>query len=294
MSAIFPILSGGPSSSPPDMSKLPVRHQEDLISGLQKYAQLSLDEHGKPCFRGTGYGRYYTESYAECHVGGAHEAPQPDCTCGFWVPYREESRLAQWSSSQVRLEVEIGGRILNCSRVSKKETWGYRAQWQRVLSVTLNTTCGASGAYGRNACAGKARWLCVQPGYANGHGSLISACIVHMRRSSRVIGEPVSWLRRELRTEIRPGDVTDKLPADDQKRLGAIDSVAREQYPVAEILKAVTMPPDPPLGDLFRVCVDVKSKMTYEFAFTTMGWQVNAIYHPTLAAWGWGSPYETE
>lgn len=282
-----------PSSSRPDMKKLPVRYQEDLISGLTKYAQLSLDADGKPCFRGTGYGQYYSESYAVCHVGGKHDAPQPDCTCGFWVPFREESRLSTWQASMVRLEVEIGGRILNCSQKSKDETWGYRAQWQRVLSVTLNTQCGGGGFGSRSSCAGKSRWLCVQPGYS-GQGSLVTACIVHMRRSSRVIGEPVSWLRRELRTEIRPGDVTNKIPAEDQARLGAIDAVAREQYPVSEILKAVTMPPAPSNGDIFRVVIDITSKMTYEFAYTAQGWQVNAIYHPMLQPWGWGNPYEAD
>ena len=51
------------------------------------------------------------------------------------------------------------------------------------------------------------------------------------------------------------------------------------------------MPPNPNFGDIFRVCIDVTSKMTYEFAYMNgCSWQVNAIYHPMLEPWGWGAP----
>ena len=176
---------------------------------------------------------YYAESTAKCGAYGiTHPAPDPDCQCGFWIPACDDSRLGDFRADYVELEVEIGGRVLNCGRDQNlKAPRGYRAEWQRILSVTLSSRCGQST--GRNGtCAGQARWLCAEPGHES--RKLISACIVHMRRPSHVIATPVSWLRRELRTEIRPAFITDKLPPEESARLGALDAVAREQYPVLE------------------------------------------------------------
>jgi hypothetical protein len=278
---------------------LPEVSQDDLIQGV-KYARLGLDDYGKPCFYGTASmgGPYYTESRAVCGKGGQdsrrHRAPQPDCECGFYVPVRKESALAVWSSVRVRLEVEIGGRVLDCHHGEFSDpAWGYRAEWQRVLSVTFSTECGGAS-YG-SRCGGKALWLCTPPGisgkYPSTSSMLIQSCIVHMRKSSRVIARPVSWLREQLRTEIRPGDLRDELPPEERDRLGVLDEVARQQYPVVRIMESVTFPANPRYGDLFRICVDVTSKMTYEFAYMLGGgWQVNAIYHPMLGPWGWGAP----
>lgn len=272
--------------------ELPTRHVDDLLKGT-KYAYLELDDDGKPWFRGTaGYSGYRTEEYAVCGANlnkAEHVSPDLHCSCGFYIPSDERGRITRPQGS-VALEVEMAGKIIRFEH-------GYRAQWQRVLSVTLPTECGQGNSYAKNSCAGPARWLCTIPNAStysiggNDGKRLGVCCAVHMRRSKHVIGKPVSWLRQELQTEIRPGNVRDELPLDEAARLAAVDEVAREQYPVREILDVVAMPVNPRQGDFFRVMIDVRSKMQYEFVFMgTVGWQVNAIYHPMLEPWGWGTP----
>jgi hypothetical protein len=207
-------------------AQLPVVRQDDLLQGT-KYAGLWRGKDGQPEFRGVGdrTHSYGTESYARCGQRKSHRVPDRDCGCGFWIATRPESRLAVWEPSYVALEVEFGGRVLDCGKEPlPAEPWGYRAQWQRVLSVSLSPGCGANqiqrlGMYGTApvcfyirglstavACAGPVRWL-VSIG-----GEVSTACENHAAAGS-LVRKPVTWLREGLQTEIRPGDVSDDAPA---------------------------------------------------------------------------------
>jgi hypothetical protein len=101
-----------------DTFRLEAVEQDDLLQGT-KYATLWMTKDGKPSFRGTGYcslkSEYSTESYASCGEGYSHNAPAADCKCGFWIP-TEKSALSVWHRPYVRLEVEFGGRVLDCGR----------------------------------------------------------------------------------------------------------------------------------------------------------------------------------
>jgi hypothetical protein len=80
---------------------------------------------------------------AHCKNFAHHEAPEPDCTCGFYaVPADQivEHRPVHWGSGwredytsgsfPVVLSVQLEGRICIHDR-------GYRAQYQRVLGIEL-------------------------------------------------------------------------------------------------------------------------------------------------------------
>lgn len=177
---------------------LPEEDREDLIRGT-KYAYLSIAG-GKPVFTGVGvHEPYGVEGYAKCAYH-PHEAPQPECGCGFWIGLRPESRITIRAADYVELEVEFGGRVIDCGHDPlPAPPWGYRAQWQRVLSVTLPPAC---------AC-------CQQPPrhlmHKLGHSNLSFVCDSHctVMPLTRCIERPVSWLRENLPTEIRPGTLTD-------------------------------------------------------------------------------------
>lgn len=181
-------------------------HQEELLQGT-KYATLWMDKDGKPEFRGSGYTHkapYGTEAYAVCGLDRDHEVPDPACTCGFWTATRKESRLSTWAASDVALEVEFGGKVIDCGKDPlPAPPWGYRAQWQRVLSVTLRDACYSCGRPGPQylvSCGVVTRQLVVSCG----------ACLAYL--GGTPVEKPVTWLREGLQTEIRPGTVTDDAP----------------------------------------------------------------------------------
>lgn len=205
----------------PARSVLPVVEQQDLIPAT-KYARLALEPSGRPCFRGTGYAGnpYYTETEATCGKNKQHTAPDPDCECGFWVGTRTGSKLATWKPEYVALEVELGGTVMECARVGTRDSeppWGYRAQWQRVLSVTLPAECGmrnhqswysSFGVQPVNLCDGPPVFLCAVPTTDFLGSQLLTACQAHVKADT-AIKKPVSFLREFLQTEVRPGTVTD-------------------------------------------------------------------------------------
>jgi len=115
----------------------------------QKTARLTPDR-GAP-FRGSGvYIRYGAKDTAQCcgfsarsYRGGeapddkgAHEAPHPDCSCGFHA-HLHGPRLDCCGRYAWLLDVELHGRIIEHADV-------YRAQCQRVISVTPSRKCCAS------------------------------------------------------------------------------------------------------------------------------------------------------
>jgi hypothetical protein len=190
------VTASGPAS-------LETVEQDDLLQGT-KYATLWMTKDGKPSFRGTGYcgvkSEYSTESYASCGDGCSHDVPAADCKCGFWIP-TEKSALSVWHRPYVRLEVEFGGRVMDCGRDPlPAPPWGWRAQWQRVLSVTLSPHCAAHA-----GCSRKPVGLVAE----RDTGQVLTSCDRPPFASRRVISRPVSWLREGLQTEIRPGTVTD-------------------------------------------------------------------------------------
>ena len=203
-------------------SRLPIEAHPDPIRGT-KYAQLWLEPDGSVTFSGTGYAadRYDVEAYAVCAQGRDHPAPHPGCECGFWVPVRQESRLAAWDPRHVALEVEVAGSVLWCSREQHAHgsPWGYRAQWQRVLSVALPSECAVSKnpyLHGGTLfslpvhCDGSPEYLVAVTDHEQAGRQLLTACAAHGRAAAsraghQVIGRPVSWLRERLRTEIWPG-----------------------------------------------------------------------------------------
>lgn len=207
--------------------ELPVVQRDDLLKGT-KYATLWRNDRGEPEFGGTGYTttRYSAEGKAICAKGCDHEVPDPYCTCGFWVAVHPKSKLARWDSQYVALEVEFGGKVVDCGKDPlPADPWGYRAQWQRALSVTLPAQCDAwrttdlTGYYIHVAWPpyGTADYACGSaPKYLVGDttGQVRTACEKHVVGCA-FIPKPVSWLRQHLRTEIRPGTVTDDetLPA---------------------------------------------------------------------------------
>ena len=195
----------------PPPEPLEVVCQDDLLQGT-KFASLWMRD-GKPEFRGAGntVHPYGAEAYARCARGHAHEAPDRDCQCGFWIAEHRDSRLTSWTDSLVKLEVEFGGRVLDCGKDPlPAPAWGYRAQWQRVLSVSLPQQCGVRLCFGVcfGVCGGgPGRWLVT----AGGSGRVVAACERHAAMLGSV-PNPVAWLREGLQTEVRPGTVSDDAP----------------------------------------------------------------------------------
>ena len=232
--SISPVFLGLHSARAGSAPELEVVTQDDLLQGT-KYACLWQAADDRPEFRGVGHPMfpYRTEAYAQCGNYQSHESPAAGCQCGFWVATRPESQLAQWTPSWVALEVEFGGRVLDCGREPlPAPPWGYRAQWQRVLSVSLSQACGVAsltsdmqmgGTTARNAaaaasyaelhdwgalaCRGPVRWL------AAAGRQVCSACEQHAATAAAVVRKPVAWLREGLQTEVRPGTITDDAPA---------------------------------------------------------------------------------
>lgn len=275
---------GGPDPAPP----LPQARQDDLIKGT-KYAQLRIGTgDNEAYFTGTaGYmmGAYGAEGHATCAKGRLHPhgAPDADCTCGFWVPVRKESALSYWDSAQVQLEVEIGGRIIECGKDPlPAPPWGYRAQWQRILSVSLPKDCGMRH-FRPGECIGAPNSLVIQAPDRR----VMTACMRHSV-GEEVISKPLSWLRQSLRTEIRPGWVTDDPEEGLNGWREAIKVVSRDLCPLS-VMKPY-LPENLYPGQRIHVCADLQKRVVYELRWTGIEWQVASIFHPMLTPWGWGSP----
>ena len=136
---------------------LPHREQIDTLR-VFKLAKLVL-ANGIIRLQGVGtHAIYDVDAVAECHagmdgmmiVGGdekvseqvKHTAPELNCTCGFYgVPHKhaKEVQSDYATSRYVRIEAELFGRIVKHER-------GYRAQRQRVMSISVPRKCRTLGA----------------------------------------------------------------------------------------------------------------------------------------------------
>lgn len=276
------------------LKNLPVVQQDDPIQAT-KYAQLMLGPDGKPFFAGVGYGEYHTESYAVCGQGKTHTVPDPECQCGFWVGTRDGSKLSTWNAQQVALEVELAGTVLDCARDGTPVTdapWGYRAQWQRVLSVSLSPECGMAAlttdrysSYYQplpTGCDGPPLFLCAHGAVSQ---KLLTACQAHVTAKS-AIKKPVSFLREFLQTEIRPGTVTDDAvprtaPDVEQLRKDWADEV---RSITSRLVKLENLPLPSlivPVGSVRKVDVN---GITYTLKGTSSGWEIDRVDSPELDA----------
>ena len=169
-------------------------------------------------FRGMGYTLHYSvEEYATCGENETHDVPDSDCGCGFWLPDGIEN-VASGQEGWL-LDVELAGEVIEHEQ-------GWRGQWQRVLSVTPPLWCMIC------TTVIKAPATCIT--VSNPNYRITAMCVQHAGKYA--VPRPVSWLRSLLRTELRPGFLSDDLvpvpppapaaPAIDQAMLAKIIDAA--------------------------------------------------------------------
>ena len=157
------------------LQKLPERTSPDPIPGVKVAYPMVKD--GRVVFHALVFPKVYgVEAEASCALGHIHRmagiehgpAPRKGCTCGFyaWKPSHARrarpersipGRRVTWgevrkrSNHSVRsmcvLDVELLGKVMAFER-------GYRAQRQRVMSVSMGTECVLCGKRARGFTAG--------------------------------------------------------------------------------------------------------------------------------------------
>ncbi len=107
-----------------------------------KLARLGV-EHGEVVLRPAFYRQlgasYGTVARASCPVAG-HDAPQADCSCGFYA-VADEGQLWRLGADEPELavvEVELSGRLI-------EHDHGYRASDQRVRALRVHGVCVRCG-----------------------------------------------------------------------------------------------------------------------------------------------------
>jgi hypothetical protein len=119
---------------------------------------------------------YGTPSSAEC-PWCAHDAPDPECTCGFWGvadPWLLDDAVGPRRTGEAFLVVELSGS-------SVAYPLGARAAHQRVLGVGVDGWCSECLALGRMQCATRVAR------FAHGRGPFLwSVCARHARGALRV------------------------------------------------------------------------------------------------------------
>ena len=138
--------------------ELPTRQQVDTIRVFKLAKLVALD--GAIRLQGVGSNAIYdVDAKAECHRSSmslfsgftlsfgetaepkAHESPEVYCTCGFYgVPHKTAKQVETDYSTRryVRVEAELFGRVV-------RHEHGYRAERQRVISVTVPRKCRTLG-----------------------------------------------------------------------------------------------------------------------------------------------------
>ena len=108
----------------------------------RKLARLGM-EHGEVVLRPAFYRQlgasYGAVAHATCPLSG-HDAPQADCSCGFYA-VADEGQLWRLGADEPELavvEVELSGRII-------EHDHGYRASDQRVRAVRVHGVCVRCG-----------------------------------------------------------------------------------------------------------------------------------------------------
>lgn len=139
----------------PRLTRLPTRTRKAFreieeaseCTGWKIAAVLAVpDAEGGASFvlEGVAGGRYRAAAEAECLLGRDHDAPFPECSCGFHAWHNLPLALRYESTICVRgwvlLQVELGGEILVYEH-------GVRAAAQDVLGVVVpHCDCGAVAA----------------------------------------------------------------------------------------------------------------------------------------------------
>lgn len=87
--------------------------------------------------------RYGAEAQATCmrHI---HTAPNVDCKCGFWAAYDPQTLPEVLKSSVSADGAWLLARVDGFGSVVEHEK-GWRAQWQRVLSIVIPDMCAKCG-----------------------------------------------------------------------------------------------------------------------------------------------------
>ena len=151
-------------------------------------------------FAGIGMnGIYDVEGYAECLMRKNHEVPHPDCSCGFYIPAKLGNAYGD-PRQHWMLDVEFGGKVLDCGMGALPvPARGYKASWQRVLSVTAPTMCVYCGADAEHVCMQfDARIEALCPKCASG-------------RALTTREKPLTWVREHLATELIAPNLTDAV-----------------------------------------------------------------------------------
>lgn len=101
-----------------------------------------------------------------------HEAPEWDCSCGYYaLQTLHLDALEQWSA-----DVELWGRVI-------EHEWGWRAQHQRLVRIYAPNTCCIGG------CCAAARFLVHHPA-----GDLFASCGDHPEGAWECVPAPASLL----------------------------------------------------------------------------------------------------
>jgi len=111
--------------------------------GAHKYGRLAMEHDEvvvRPAFfraRGEMYGAV---ARASCPFDAQHDAPDADCTCGFYAVASdaELGRLGADAPDLAVLDVELSGRVV-------EHTHGYRASHQQIRRVRLHQRCVRCG-----------------------------------------------------------------------------------------------------------------------------------------------------
>lgn len=222
------------SAREPDPKPPPVEEVDDTIRAYKRASLVYVEEwkatpqqwhvmprmsealeakrHERIKFQGTGHLESYdTEAFAVCGRQRQRDpgpGPHPDgvpswsCSCGFYAYRDAKPGNVPLSGGVCEIEVELGGRILQFEHM-------WRAQYQRVLSVTLDVDC--------TRCCERATTV----GALYGHHGVQPLCTAHLpaRQWSldelrTALGTEVRWAKYEpgewaatQAVSLRPGDV---------------------------------------------------------------------------------------
>lgn len=235
-SHIVPMTPSIPIGKP--MQPLPAEESDELITAWKTaYLIVSDETAGVPSatvvrYRGTGYAvPYDTEGYARCpktweypdnsskYARGIsaypeealrHDRPATGvagqyCQCGFWAVKDPASAVTGFDLW--RLQVELAGNVIVADN-------GYRAQWQRVMSVTAPSWCQQCAHAGMPGTPG--RYLvtrAVHVSNADDHATpqiITVACAACAK--DNWVPRGLSWLKGKLGTDVSGEFLTDDDP----------------------------------------------------------------------------------
>lgn len=271
---IYRALSGSPSLSPANLPALPVIARDEPVRAWKVAGITAAGGRFGTELRFTSvgvqsrYGAQLADAVCKSHKFRAClDPPNPECDCGWWaMPPGTDSDNLPGDRHSFLLDVELFGRIIehehealcldnahcdergDCDLADDDDhecvpcdcrgpLGGWRAQKQRVLSVTAPSWCyhGKSGAW----CGAPARWFNLP---AEQHGACTMSCDEHV--GPRVV--PVEWVRGRLGAELRGEFLAAGMPPAEiavRDRIGAVHQYVGNGLParmpsyVAELLQ---------------------------------------------------------